>query len=465
MPTLEELHQNRLEKLRKIMAEKINPYPSSVKRDYDIKKITSKFWFWQLSKKLVFLVGRIKTKRIHGQAAFFDIEDASGKIQCFLNPADLSVKDGSASDGKNSYDMFISNIDIGDFVEVNGILFKTKKGEKTVKVNSILIIAKSLLPLPEKWHGLKDVEERYRKRYLDLLMNKEVREKFLKRSLIIKEIRNFLDERGFNEFETPMLQSIPGGATAKPFKTHLNALDIDLYLRIAPELYLKRLLVGGFEKIYEIGRNFRNEGMDATHNPEFTMLEAYIAYKDSEYLKQFVQELFRYLVKKLNKGKLFIEHENNKIDFDSPWQEKKYDDLIKEFGDLDIAKKNFIQPAFVSGFPADILPLSKTLEKNLDRADTFQVFAGGLELVKAFTEQNDPLEQRRRFEEQEKLRAGGEEEAQWLDEDFLEALEYGMPPAAGFGLGIDRLAALLTNSHTLREVILFPTMRPHDKNK
>ena len=456
MPTLEELRQTRIQKLENIMAGKKNPYPAQVKRDYRIKEVFDKFWLWRLTKKEFYLAGRIKSVRIHGQAAFFDLEDDSGKIQCFISPADLS-----AFGGKKSYNEFLADYDIGDFVEVKGSVFKTKKGENTIRLKEFRIISKSLRPLPEKWHGLKDVEERYRKRYLDLLMNREVREKILKRSKIIKELRNFLDEQGFDEFETPMLQTIPGGATARPFKTHLNALDMDLYLRVAPELYLKQLLVGGFEKIYEIGRNFRNEGMDATHNPEFTSIEIYIAYKDSTYLKIFIQEIFKYLIKKLNGGRLVISYQNNHIDFDRNWREKDYDDLIKQYGDFDMAKKNLIQPTFVVGFPAESLPLAKKLEKDPLEADAFQVFIGGLELIKAFTEQNDPIEQRKRFEEQETLREKGEE-AQRLDEDFLEAIEYGMPPAVGFAIGIDRLAVLLTNSHTLREIILFPTMKPKE---
>ncbi len=454
MPTLEELRQIRIQKLERLKNNGINPYPAKIRRDFEIKKIIDKFWFWRITKKIFYLTGRIRTQRVHGRAAFFDLEDASGEIQCFVSPADLN--------NKKSYDEFIANYDIGDFVEVGGSVFKTKKGEETLRVSEIRMITKSLLPLPEKWHGLKDVEERYRKRYLDILMNGEVKKKILKRSAIIKELRNFFDKQGFCEFETPQLQTIPGGATAWPFKTHLNALNLELYLRVAPELYLKRLLAGGFEKVYEIGRNFRNEGMDAHHNPEFTMLEAYIAYENSDYLKKFIEIFLKQLIKKVNNGNLVVEYENNKVDFNGRWKEKNYDDLIKEFGDLDAAKKTLIQPTFVIGFPADILPLSKTLQKNPDKADAFQVFAGGLELIKAFTEQNDPLEQRRRFEEQEKLRAAGEEEAQRLDEDFLEALEYGMPPAAGFGLGIDRLAMLLTNSHTAREIILFPTMKPKE---
>lgn len=459
MPTLEELRKTRIQKLEALKAGHKNPYPSNVKRDFFIKTVFNKFWFWKLVKKEFYLAGRIKSIRVHGQAAFFDLEDNSGKIQCFLNPKDLSAFGGKSS---SSYNEFLADFDIGDFVEIKGSVFKTKQGEKTVRIKEIKMIAKTFRPLPEKWHGLKDVEERYRKRYLDLLMNPELKEKFLMRSRIVSELRDFFENKGFVEFETPVLQPIAGGAAAKPFKTHINALDLDLYLRVAPELYLKRLIIGGFEKIYEIGRNFRNEGMDARHNPEFTMLEAYIAYKDSSYLKIFLANLFRSLVKKLNNNNLTITYENNSIDFSKPFEEKSYGNLIKEFGDLDIAKKNLIQPTFVSGFPKELLPLSKTLEKDSSKADAFQIFIGGFELVKAFTELNDPEEQRKRFEEQEKLREKGDEEAQRFDEDFLEALEYGMPPCAGFGIGIDRLAALLTNSHTLREIILFPTMRPKE---
>lgn len=443
MPTIEELRQVRIQKLEKLKNSGKNVYPATVNRTGSINFSLKKFWLWNLSKKKFYIVGRVKNIRVHGKAAFFDVEDSSGKIQCFLAPADLS------------------NFDIGDFVEVGGKFFKTKSGEKTVRVSSLKIIAKSLRPLPEKWHGLKDVEERYRKRYLDLIMNPEVKNNFLTRSAIIKELRNFLENAGFLEFETPMLQLMPGGATARPFRTHLNALDLDLYLRIAPELFLKRLLVGGYEKIFEIGRNFRNEGMDASHNPEFTMLEAYMAYKDTDFLKIFIKEMFRYFIAKLNNGNLEIEYDGKKIDFKN-WEEKKYSDLIKEFNDLDRAKKSLIQPTFVSEFPSAMFPLSKSLEKDGSRANAFQIFIGGLELIKAFAEQNDPIKQREMFEEQEKLRKSGEEEAQRLDEDFIEAIEYGMPPAAGFGLGIDRLAMLLTNSHTARETILFPTMKPRE---
>ncbi|MFH1392887.1 MAG: amino acid--tRNA ligase-related protein [Patescibacteria group bacterium] len=454
MPTIEELRKIRIQKLEALKSGAQNPFPNSIKRDCDVRTILSNYWLWKLIRKEFYLAGRIKSIRIHGQAAFFDLEDESGKIQCFLNPRDL--------ENEKSYKEFLSDFDIGDFVEIGGIVFKARRGEKTVRVREMRMIAKALRPLPEKWHGLKDVEERYRKRYLDLLMNRDVKRNFLVRSEIVKKLRKIFDCFGFVEVETPVLQLAPGGATARPFKTRLNALDLDLYLRIAPELYLKQLLIGGFEKIYEIGRNFRNEGMDAHHNPEFTMLEAYVAYKDSVYLKTFLQNVLRILIKDLNSGSLIITYEKNLIDFSKPFAEKTYDDLIKEFGDMDTAKKTLIQPTFVIGFPKELLPLSKTLENDSETADAFQIFIGGLELVKAFTELNDPLEQRRRFEEQERLREKGDEEAQRLDEDFLEALEYGMPPCAGFGLGIDRLAALLTNSHALREIIFFPTMKPKE---
>ncbi len=454
MPTIEELRKIRIQKLEVLKDGDKNQFPSDIRRDCNVQTALDNYWFWKLIGKIFYLAGRIKSIRIHGQAAFFDLEDESGKIQCFLNPRDL--------ENEKSYTNFVTNFDIGDFVEIKGSVFKANRGEKTIRVKKIRMAAKALRPLPEKWHGLKDIEERYRKRYLDLLMNGEVKKNFLVRSEIVKTLRKTFDRLGFAEVETPVLQLTPGGATAKPFKTRLNALDLDLYLRIAPELYLKRLLVGGFEKIYEIGRNFRNEGIDAHHNPEFTMLEAYIAYKNSSYLKNFLQELLRTLVKELNSGNFTITYENNTIDFSKPFAEKAYGDLIKKFGDIDIAKKTLIQPTFVTGFPKELLPLSKTMENDPETADAFQIFTGGLELVKGFTELNNPLEQRMRFEEQERLREGGDEEAQRLDEDFLEALEYGMPPCVGFGLGIDRLSALLTNSHTLREIILFPTMKPKE---
>ena len=357
------------------------------------------------------------------------------------------------------------------------------------------MLAKSLLPLPEKWHGLKDIEERYRKRYLDLIFNPEVKERFETRSKIIKEIRNFLEKEGFLEVETPILQLLYGGAKAKPFKTHLNALNLDLYLRISPELYLKRLLVGGFEKIYEIGKCFRNEGVDKYHNPDFTMLEFYWAYASYKDLMKLNENVFRAILKRVF-GKVKISYGGDTIDFKIPWQriefsdlllkgvQVKYEDLnrnalLKKAKELEIeipegadkaviadeiykkiCRPQIIQPTFVLHHPLGFQPLAKQLAKNPQKLANFQLIIGGMEIVNAFSELNDSIEQRRRLKEHEKLFKQGFEEAQRSDEEFLEALEYGMPPAAGFGMGIDRLVALLTNSHSLREVILFPTMRP-----
>src|SRR3990167_7368490 len=488
MPTLEELRQTRIEKLERLQNNGINPYPAKVRRDFEIKKILDKFWFWRLTKKVVYIAGRIRTQRVHGKAAFFDLEDASGKIQCFISPADLN--------SKKSYDEFIASCDIGDFVEVKGSVFKTKKGEKTLRVFEIRIIVKSLLPLPEKWHGLQDVEERYRKRYLDLLMNSEVKEKFLKRSVIIKELRNFFDERGFVEFETPMLQTIPGGATAKPFKTHLNALNLDLYLRIAPELYLKRLLVAGLDKVYELGRNFRNEGMDYSHNPEFTMLEFYWAYSDYKEGMKFAEKFLSTVIKNIL-GKKQFEFQGNKINFKIPWERIEFNDLLRKHTNINYEDYNFqsllkkaqelsikidkkvfskgevadliykkmiqpklVQPTFVIHHPIEMKPLAKPLEQNFAYAATMQLVVAGMELINAYSELNDPVIQEENFKQQAQLRKKGDKEAQPFDKEFLEALEYGMPPAFGFGMGIDRLTVLLTDSHSLREVILFPTMRP-----
>src|SRR3989304_6261212 len=305
MAAIEELREVRIKKLNDLKKAGGKPYPSKVHRTQNIGSALKHFWFWRLIKKELRLAGRIRTIRVQRKAAFFDLEDASGRIQCFISPSGL--KD------KKTFDKFIADFDIGDFVEAGGVPFRTKKGEKTIKVNFLRMIVKALLPLPEKWHGLKDVEERYRKRYLDLLMNPEVKAAFLTRFRVVSGIRNFFESRGFVEFETPILQILPGGATARPFKTHLNSLDLDLYLRVAPELFLKRLLVGGYENVFEIGRNFRNEGMDSSHNPEFTMLEAYIAYKDSPYLKIFIPELFRSVIGRLNNGNLIIKYEENQI--------------------------------------------------------------------------------------------------------------------------------------------------------
>jgi len=485
MATIDDLRQTRIKKLEAIRKALFNPYPEKTKRTHKIAEALKDFNAMNRSKKEVILAGRIKSVRGHGGSTFLDVEDGSGQIQAFLRKDRV---------GERSYQFFLNNFDVGDFIEARGILFKTKKGEKTIEVSDFKMLAKSLLPLPEKWHGLQDVEERFRKRYLDLLFNPAVKEKFEIRSKIIKEIRSFLDGEGFLEVETPVLQLIYGGAKAKPFKTHLNALDIDIYLRIALELYLKRLLVGGFEKVYEIGKCFRNEGVDRSHNPDFTMLEFYWAYSDYKELMKLTEKLFESVVKRV-RGDLKIQYEDKKISFKAPFERIGFNLLLKKYTKINLKEINLaalkkeaqklgvkveknmqkaevadeiykkyclpkiLKPTFVINHPVGAFPLAKTNSEDISKLANFQLIVGGWELVNAFSELNDPLEQRKRFEEQEKFFKQGSEEAQRMDEDFLEALEYGMPPAAGFGMGIDRLVTLLTDSHSLREVILFPTMK------
>lgn len=434
MPTINELREIRLKKLEAIRKAGIEPYPAKTKRTHSISEALANFAVFSKQKKKIVLTGRVRTIREHGGSTFLHFEDGAGVIQAYLKRDKL---------GRKKYELFSDNFDAGDIIECRGSLFKTKKGEKTIEAADCRMLVKSLLPLPEKWHGLQDIEERYRKRYLDLLMNPEIKEIFNKRAEIIKRIRDFLGKNDFVEVETPILQTVPGGAIARPFKTYLNALNLDLYLRVAPELYLKRLLVGGFERVYEIGRCFRNEGMDKNHNPDFTMLEFYAAWWDYEKLMKFTEQLFRHIEPKR---------------FTPPFKRIEYCKIVKNPAQ---EKETFVkmkQPTFVINHPVAISPLAKKI--NQKETARFQLLIEGREVVNAFSELNDPLEQRKRFQEQEKLRKKGDLEAHRIDNDFLEALEYGMPPAAGFGMGIDRLVALLTNSHALREVILFPTMKP-----
>ncbi len=485
MPQLKEIRKNRIEKLKMMEKAGVLAYPLSAKRTHLIDFALKSFSELEYSKKEIILCGRLRSLRDHGSVIFADIEDGTAKIQLFFKKNRLDPK---------RYEQFLKYFDIGDFIEVRGTLFKTKKGEKTIEVADYKMLAKTFLPLPEKWHGLKDVEERYRKRYLDLIFNKEVKEKFKIRSKIIQEIGSFLKNEEFLEVETPILQPIYGGTNAKPFKTHLKALDMDLYLRIAHELYLKRLLVGGFEKVYEIGRMFRNEGMDRSHNPEFTMLDFYWAYADYKDMMRLTERMFKNLLKKVFNS-LKIEYQGKEIDFKTPWTRIEFTELLRKYtkinfeeihlnafgkeaqklgveipkgaGKIEIAdevykkfcRSKIWQPTFVIHHPVGFQPLAKQLKKDSNKLANFQLVIGGCELGNAFSELNDPMEQRKRFEEQEKSFKDGLEEAQRMDEDFLEALEYGMPPATGFGLGIDRLVTLLTDSHSLREVILFPTMR------
>jgi lysyl-tRNA synthetase class 2 len=390
----------------------------------------------------------------------------------------------------------LDDIDIGDFLGVEGAVFTTRTGEITIAAERLQVLAKSLRPLPAKWHGLRDVETRYRRRYVDLIVSPEVRRAFVVRSQVIREIRHFLDFRGFLEVETPMMQPIPGGAAARPFITHHNALDLDLYLRVAPELYLKRLIVGGFEKVYEINRNFRNEGVSSRHNPEFTMLEAYQAYADYNDMMKLVEELVEHVCGEVL-GELSLTYQGKEIDMRPPWRRIGLLEAIVEHTGVDPQRllevgsaravcrelglpagedlhlstlvnnlfearvePHLIQPTFVVDYPTAISPLAKRKPDNPELVERFEPFVAGQELGNAFTELNDPLDQRRRFEEQARERAAGDEEAHPMDEDYVRALEYGMPPTGGLGIGIDRLVMLLTDSASIRDVILFPQMRP-----
>ncbi|MCD6221739.1 lysine--tRNA ligase [bacterium] len=466
----EEIRKQRMEKLEILKNKNIEPYG----RKYEKVKIKNIG-----EKGDVKTAGRIIALRKHGGASFADIVDTEGKIQLYFKKNII---------GKEKSEIF-KEIDIGDFIGVEGEIFKTKTGEKTILVKNFTVLSKSLKPLPEKWHGLRDIEIRFRKRYLDLLMNKEVREKFIKRTKIIQFIRKYLNDLGFLEVETPMMHPIPGGAEAKPFITYHNTLEMNLYLRIAPELYLKRLLVGNFEKIYEINRSFRNEGISPLHNPEFTMLELYSAYGDYKEMMEITENLLITLVKNLY-DKLKITYQGKEIDFSLPWEKITWSDVFKKVGitnwkditcvkekindfqlEIEEEKQNnlfelldfifkkkiqpdLINPTFVIDYPVEISPLAKSKKDNSEITERFELFIGGLEVANAYSELNDPIEQYARFYE----KAKGDKEK--IDFDYIEALEYGMPPAGGLGIGIDRLVMILTDSPSIREVILFPLLRP-----
>ncbi|RJQ37798.1 lysine--tRNA ligase [Candidatus Parcubacteria bacterium] len=485
---LEDIRRERLEKLSRYEAGGNDAYPATVRRTISIGDLRKKFAALAKSKKRVAVVGRIRALRSHGGATFGDLEDGSGKIQLYWSKDELG----------GAYEKFLDVLDIGDFVEATGAPFATKRGEQSVRVSAARIVAKSLLPLPEKWHGLKDVEERFRTRELDLVMNEEIRERFRMRSRIIRALRAFLDKEGFLEVETPLLQPIAGGAIARPFVTHHNALDSDLYLRVAPELYLKRLLVGGYERVYELGKSFRNEGIDATHNPEFTSLEWYAAYWDEEQMMDSVEHLMHELLKALDK-KGRIVFDGKEIEFETEFPRIEFRELLKRHAlimDYDAetrdslaqrARQFGIDPGpyeskgkiadeiykkvcrpkvqnatFITHHPLDISPLAKKAPDQADAVRRFQLIAGGLEIVNAFAELNDPRDQRERFEAQADHRGRGDDEAHPFDAAFVEALEYGMPPAAGAGIGVDRLVMLFADVRNIREVVLFPTLRPRE---
>lgn len=429
------------------------------------------------------LAGRVIAKRDFGKSIFFHIQDSSGKIQGYIHKNRI---------GEEKLKFFHRFIDIGDIIGITGSLFKTRTGELTVSTEEFNILTKSIRPLPEKWHGLQDTETRYRQRYLDLISNEKVRNIFFARSAVIKHIREYLDNKGFTEVETPILHSVAGGAAAKPFVTHHNALGMNLFLRIAPELYLKRLVVGGFEKIYEIGRTFRNEGVSTRHNPEFTMIELYQAYSDYSDLMNLIEDMVASAVRMLHRNTV-ISFGERQIDFSTPWQrmdivgslcERFQTDIFKdekvlfetadsynidhngikgkalvELFELTIGK-DIVNPTFVFGFPLDISPLARKNKDNPELTDRFELFINGWEIANAFSELNDPVDQKERFADQIRQKEMGEEEHHHMDEDFVKALEYGMPPTAGAGIGLDRLIMLLTNCQSIREVIFFPHLRP-----
>jgi len=482
-----EIISNKWEEIEELKREGIDPFGHSFFRTHKIKDLienNKNLQVGECCQGKVSIAGRLMALRTHGKAIFANIEDVSGRIQIYIKSNKI---------GENAFKLF-SKIGIGDILGVSGLIFKTRTGEVTIFVEEFILLCKSVRSLPEKWHGLKDVEIRYRKRYLDLMVNPSVREIFIKRSKVIQSIRNFLDSKGFLEVETPIMQPIPGGATARPFITHHNALHRDFYLRIAPELYLKRLLVGGLEKVYELSRNFRNEGISTKHNPEFTMLELYEAYGDYHSMMQITEELIVYILKNVL-GSLEIEYRGNKIDFTLPWKRismyKAIEDAVgirvdkispKDFSKV-VKKYNLntksninrgeiinelfekyvepilIQPTFVIDYPLKLSPLSKQNKDNPELVERFELFISSMELVNAFTELNDPAEQERRFEEQVAKKEAGDMESHFMDKDYVEALEYGMPPAGGLGLGIDRLMMLLTNSDSIKEVILFPQLK------
>src|SRR5215467_489117 len=482
----------RRRKLAKLKEAGHTLYPNDFKPSHNAAEVVSKF-DKQSDDELkatpaeIRVAGRIMSIRRFGKASFFHIQDRSGRLQVYAQKERL---------GDEGYSFF-QGLDVGDIVGVWGSLFRTRTKELTLEAQGIRLLAKGLRPLPEKWHGLADVEARYRQRYVDLMVNPEVRKVFETRSRVVRLLRRFFEERGFLEVETPMMQSIPGGAVARPFITHHNALDIELYLRVAPELFLKRLLVGGFERVFELNRNFRNEGISVRHNPEFTMLEFYQAYATYEDLIKLTEELFVTLAEKVV-GSLEVRYGDHVIDLKPPWQRstireavvrqggaeeqeigtleglqrfaKQQDlhvDLDVSYGNLlvevfeQVAESKLIQPTFITGFPLEVSPLARKNEANPALVDRFELYIGGRELANAFSELNDPADQRQRFLQQVDARNAGDETANPIDDDYVRALEYGMPPAAGEGIGIDRLVMLLTNSASIRDVILFPLLRPH----
>lgn len=483
---LDEQHRIRIEKLNDLKANGKNPYEIT-KFDFTHKAQQIRDNFEELEEKDVMIAGRITSWRDMGKANFIDIRDDSGRMQVYVRIDDI---------GEDNFKEF-KKWDLGDIVGVSGFVFKTRRGEISVHANSIKLLSKSLLPLPEKWHGLKDKEERYRKRYLDLIANPEIKDTFVKRSMILREIRSFLDSKGYLEVDTPVLHTLEIGAAARPFVTHHNALDIDMYLRIETELYLKRLIVGGFDRVYEVGRIFRNEGMDATHNPEFTSIEMYQAYTDYYGMMDLIEEMYRTVALKVC-GTDTVPYQGNEIEIGKPWKRVTMKEAVKEYTGLDydswtsdadavaqaktkhaeiadtatkgevlielfeeFVEEKLIQPTIIYDYPVENSPLAKRKPTDPAFTERFEYFINACEFGNAFSELNDPIDQRERFTKQvmEKRKQGANAQ---IDEDFLTALEYGLPPTGGLGMGLDRFVMLLTDSASIRDVLLFPTMKPLD---
>lgn len=492
MEEINDLIQQRIDKVQELRADGIDPYPNRFRVSHTLREIFERCG--GLSKEEletreeeVVIAGRMMSRREHGKAAFCHIQDRSGRIQIYLRKDDL---------GQEGFDRFSRFMDIGDFLGIKGKTFRTRTEELTVWAREVVLLSKALRPLPEKWHGLKDIETRYRQRYVDLLVNPEVRRVFVLRSAIVQKIKDFLNRRDFLEVETPIMQPIPGGATARPFVTHHTALNRNLYLRVAPELYLKRLVVGGLERVYEINRSFRNEGLSREHNPEFTMLEFYMAYADYNDLMALTEEMLFELTRDVL-GSPEVHYEGERIDFTPPWPRHTYREALVRLGEVapevledraaairlakalnlsvdpqkdspgqvldkifeERVEPKLVQPTFIIDYPKELSPLSKSREDDPNLVERFELYVGRKEIANAYTELNDPMDQRERFLEQVRRREAGDQEAQWMDRDFLRALEYGLPPTAGEGIGIDRLVMVLTGSPSIRDVILFPQLR------
>lgn len=485
---LTEVLKVRREKLSKLQEMGRDPFVQS-RYDRTNYSMDIKDNFEEMDGKVVKIAGRIMSKRLQGKAGFIDIQDQEGRIQCYVRKDRI---------GEEEYDLF-KTYDIGDIIGLEGEVFKTKKEEISVKANNVVLLSKSLQVLPEKYHGLKDQDIRYRQRYVDLIVNPEVKDAFLTRTKALKALRSFLDERGFLEVETPILNTIAGGANARPFVTHHNTLDIPMYLRIANELYLKRLIVGGFDKVYEMGRMFRNEGMSIKHNPEYTAMELYQAYADYEDMMKITENLISHMAE-VATGSTVINYQGTEIDFKPPWRRMTMIECVKEYTGVDFDMINtdeealavarekgieitpgmrrgevinaffeefgedkLIQPTFITHHPVEVSPLAKRNAEDPRKTDRFEAFANKWELANAFSELNDPIDQKGRFMDQLRKKELGDDEACDMDEDFINALEVGLPPTGGLGIGIDRVMMLLTNSASIRDVILFPTMKPIEK--